>query len=276
MKSFKDKVCVITGAGNGIGRATAKLLAQQGAHVIITDVNKVALDETKAHIDAAAGTCTPHIVDVANRDAMFELATQCEKEHGGADLILNNAGIANIAAIDELGIDDFRLVMDIDFWGVVHGTQAFLPQMMARNSGYIANVSSIFGFVGVPQQAAYNAAKFAVFGFTEAVRHDLAETDIMVTCIHPGGIDTDIARNARLPQGPDEAERREEIAQNFKKMVKSTPEQAAQTIVKGLLKGKPRILIGHDAIMVDIIRRLFPIKYDKFLRFGDKLDEANS
>ena len=269
MSYYTNKLCVITGAGNGIGRATAKRLAKDGAKLVLTDINSANLNETQKMVELLGGTCETHIVDAANREQAFTLAEHVETTYGAADLILNNAGVANIAPIDELTIEHFEFVMDIDFWGVVHGTQAFLPQMRRRDSGHIANVSSIFGWVGVPNQAAYNSAKFAVFGFTEAIRQELQTSGIKVTCIHPGGIDTSIARNARLVQGPDDEERREQIAQDFKKMVRSTPEQAAETILKGIRKGKARVLIGRDAYMVDIIRRLFPVSYGRFLGFGD-------
>ena len=275
MSYFTDKVCVITGAGNGIGRATAKRLAKDGAKLVLTDINSANLTQTQSMVETLGGTSETHIVDAASREQAFTLAEHVERKYGAADLILNNAGIANIAPIDDLTIEDFQFVMDVDFWGVVHGTQAFLPQMRSRDSGHIANVSSIFGWVGVPNQAAYNSAKFAVFGFTEAIRQELQSSGIKVTCIHPGGIDTSIARNARLVQGPDDEERREQIAQDFKKMVRSTPEQAANTILKGVSKGKARVLIGRDAYMVDFIRRIFPVSYGRFLGFGDVINDAD-
>jgi len=275
MSYFKDKVCVITGAGSGIGRATAIKLAAQGAIVVASDLHKETIGETQKRIEANGNTCVSYIVDVTDRDAVFDLAAQVVKDHGHADLILNNAGIANIASVEELTAETLKLIMDVDFWGVVNGTQAFLPYMRQSNFGHIANVSSIFGWIGVPQQAAYNAAKFAVHGFTEALRQEMYGTNIKVSCIHPGGVDTQIARNAELPQGQDNDARREEIAQNFKKVVKSTPEKAANTIISGIEKGKARILIGRDAHMVDIVRRIFPVRYGQILGFGKEI-ELNS
>lgn len=265
---FGQKLCVITGAGAGIGRATARALARQGARLVISDINKSAIEETAALITDAGGQVEAHQLDVSNRAAVFDLAGQIIADYKQVDMVLNNAGIANIAPVETLTIEDFERVMNVDFWGVVHGTQAFLPHFISRNAGHIANISSIFGWIGVPNQGAYNSAKFAVHGFTEALRQEMNGSGVKVSCIHPGGIDTNIARNSILPQGEDTAERREEIAQTFKSMVKSTPDQAAQTIINGVARGKARILIGRDARMVDIIRRLFPVKYGEILGFN--------
>lgn len=264
---FKNKIVVISGAGSGIGRATAIQLAQEGATIVASDIHRDNLASTAQKISEAGGRCQTYMVDSTDRDAVFDLANTVISEHGQADIVINNAGIANSARIDELDLNTFQRVMDVDFWGVVHGTQAFIPHMIARDSGHIVNISSIFGWIGVPKQAAYNSAKFAVFGFTEAVRQDMAGSQVKVSCVHPGGIDTPIARNAILPQGQDSDADREEMATRFKDMVHSTPAQAAETIVRGIKKGKPRILIGRDAVMVDVIRRLFPVNYGRILKF---------
>lgn len=276
MDSFQNKICVVTGAASGIGRATAQLLGTHGAIVIATDVNSAGLKETASLIKEAGGQCETHLVDVADRDAVFALAEKVEKKHGAADLVLNNAGVAQIASVPDLTMDDFQFVMDIDFWGVVHGTQAFLPAMIEHNSGHIANVSSIFGLIGVPRQAAYNSAKFAVLGFTEALRQDLRESDVNVSCIHPGGIDTNIVRNARFLQGPDLETRKREAADSFSAMVQTTPARAAEVILEGVRKKKARILIGRDARFVDRIRRLFPGSYERFLPFEGGLEDVEN
>jgi NAD(P)-dependent dehydrogenase (short-subunit alcohol dehydrogenase family) len=272
MKFYDQKVCLVTGAASGIGRACARALASYGAKTIITDIRKDMLDETAEMIKQAGGVAEAHILDVADRDGVYDLAAHVEKTHGGADFVLNNAGVAMGAPVDELGIDDFNWLMDIDFWGVVFGTQAFLPQMRAKDTGRIANVSSVFGLFCVPEQAAYNAAKFAVLGFTDAARHDLANTGIKVTTIHPGGINTNIVRHARLGQGPDAEDRRQEAIVKFEKFTMTQPEKAARIILKGVAKGKPRILVGPDAVYMDIIRRLFPSTYLRYMPFP-KLDE---
>ncbi|MGI9439553.1 MAG: SDR family NAD(P)-dependent oxidoreductase, partial [Parvibaculales bacterium] len=196
MKNFQDKICVVTGAASGIGAACARELARRGAYVVATDIRADMLDETLTSIKENGGRGESHIVDVADRDAMFALAERVINTQGRVDLVLNNAGVAHGAEVAELTLDNFNWVMDIDFWGVVHGTQAFLPHMIAANSGHIANVSSVFGLFCVPTQAAYNAAKFAVLGFTDALRHEMKQgnTNIGVSCIHPGGIRTNIVR----------------------------------------------------------------------------------
>ena len=272
MKFYNKKVCVVTGAASGIGRASALALASYGAKTVITDIRKDMLDETSELIKKAGGTADAHILDMADRDGVYDLATHVEKTHGGADFVLNNAGVAMAAPVDELGIDDFNWLMDIDFWGVVYGTQAFLPQMQAKNSGHIANISSVFGLFSVPGQAAYNAAKFAVLGFTDAVRHDLANTNIKVTTIHPGGINTNIVRHARMGQGPDAEAEHEEAIVRFEKFTMTQPDKAARIILKGVAKGKTRILVGPDAVYMDIIRRLFPSNYLRFIPIP-KIDE---
>lgn len=265
MKFYNQKVCVVTGAASGIGRACALALASYGAKTVITDIRKDMLDETTELVKSAGGAVDAHILDVADRDGVYELAAHVEKTDGGADFVLNNAGVAMGASVDELGIDDFNWLMDIDFWGVVYGTQAFLPHMRDKNSGRIANISSVFGLFSVPEQAAYNAAKFAVLGFTDAVRHDLANTNIKVTTIHPGGINTNIVRHARLGQGPDAELQRQEAIIKFEKFTMTQPDKAARIILKGVAKGKPRILVGPDAVYMDIIRRLFPSNYLRFM-----------
>ena len=274
MQFYDQKVCVVTGAASGIGRASALALASFGAKTVITDLRKDMLDETIQLIKDAGGVAEAHILDVAERDGVYDLAAHVEKTHGGADFVLNNAGVAMVAHVDELGIDDFNWLMDIDFWGVVYGTQAFLPQMRTKNTrARIANVSSVFGLFCVTEQAAYNAAKFAVLGFTDAVRHDLANTNIKVTTIHPGGINTNIVRHARVGQAPDAETRRQEAIVKFEKFTMTQPEKAARIILKGVAKGKPRILVGPDAVYMDIIRRLFPSNYLRLMPFP-RLDDS--
>jgi butyryl-CoA dehydrogenase len=275
MRQFKDKICVITGAGSGIGAACARAMAAQGGEVIGTDLRQDMLGETKAAVEAAGGRMETYMVDVADRDAMFDLAAKVEASHGGADLILNNAGVAFGAPVAEMSVDDCKWLMDINFWGVVHGTQAFLPHFVAKGSGHVANISSIFGLIGVPTQAAYNASKFAVLGFTEALRHEMRGTDIGVSTIHPGGINTNIVRHARVQQGPEAEAEREEAIQRFAQFTMTQPDGAAKIIMKGLRKNKARILIGPDAHIVDWVRRLFPASYLRLLPMMDLTRNQN-
>ena len=267
MRNLTDKVCVITGAASGIGAACAKLMAKQGAVIIGCDLRMDMLHQVAEEIADAGGTMHAHQLDVADRDAVFALADEVAEKHGGADVVLNNAGVAHGALVEEMTMDNFQWVMDIDFWGVVHGSQAFLRHMQKKGAGHIANVSSIFGLVGVPTQSAYNAAKFGVLGFTEALRHEMRDSDINVSTIHPGGINTNIVRHARFQQGPDMDAEREEAIQRFQQFTMTQPEGAAKTIVKGIAKKKARILIGPDAYIVDWARRLLPAAYMRLLPF---------
>lgn len=260
MTQITGKVAVVTGAASGIGQATACLLAAEGARLAITDVDSKGLEQTAEKIRAAGGEVSTYLVDVADKDAVYAFADQIAADMGGADIVLNNAGVAQMARVEDLTYEDFEWVMNIDFWGMVYGTKAFLPQLQAKGGGHILNVSSIFGMISVPTQAAYNSAKFAIRGFTEALRLELKDTDISVSSIHPGGIKTNIVRNARFLQSTSVGER-EEAVSGFDKLARTTPEKAAQTIVKGIKKNKPRILIGFDARLVDWTQRLLPTRY---------------
>lgn len=271
MDTFEGKVCVITGAASGIGRGLAVALAAHNAKLVLTDIRQDDLAETARLVGEAGGTCTTHLVDVADRDAVYALASEVEAREGGADLVINNAGVAQVAPVQELSHDDLSWVMDIDYWGVVYGTQAFLPPMLKRGHGHIANVSSVFGLYGVPGQAAYNSAKFAVRGFTEALRHDMAETGVNVSCIHPGGITTNIVRYMRMPQGPDTEAQHRVAIENFEKFTRTSPDKAAQIILRGIRKRNPRIRIGWDAVYMDLVSRFFPVSCLKLMPFTGNL-----
>lgn len=264
MTEIKGKIAVVTGAASGIGRATALALAKEGATLAIADLDRDGLAETASRIQAVNGQVSSFMLDVASRDAVHAFAQEVEATLGKADIVINNAGVAQVAMVEELSYDDLEWVMNIDYWGVVHGTKAFLPQMQAKGAGHIVNVSSVFGLFSVPSQAAYNSAKFAVRGFTEALSHEMRGTDIHVSCVHPGGIKTNIMRNARFLQSVQETVK-EEAATGFDRFARTTPDMAAQTILKGIKKNKRRILIGTDAHIMDIIQRLFPASYEKIL-----------
>ncbi len=263
MTVIGGKLAVVTGAASGIGRGTAIELARRGARLAISDLDRAGLAETAKRIEAGGGTVTTYLVDVADRDAVYAFAQEVESL-GGADIVVNNAGVAQIARVDELSYEDFEWVMNIDFWGMVYGTKAFLPQLQKKDEGHIVNVSSIFGIVSVPSQAAYNSAKFAIRGFTEALRHEMKGTRIKISCVHPGGIKTNIVRNARFLQST-QATAREEAVSGFDKLAMTTPEKAGQIIVNGIAKNKPRILIGIDAKIIDLLQRLLPASYGKIM-----------
>jgi NAD(P)-dependent dehydrogenase (short-subunit alcohol dehydrogenase family) len=264
MTEIAGKVAVITGAASGIGRATAIALAGAGATVCASDLDRAGLAETAKRIEAAGGKVSTYLLDVADKDAVFAFAQDIETSYGGADIVINNAGVAQIAKVEELSLEDFEWVMNIDFWGMVYGTKAFLPQLQAKGAGHIVNVSSIFGIIAVPSQAAYNSAKFAIRGFTEALKHELQRTEIKVSCVHPGGIKTNIVRNARFLQST-QATTREEAASGFDKIARTTPTRAAEVILNGIRKNKGRILIGTDARLIDWLQRLLPASYGKIM-----------
>ncbi len=255
MKDVNGKVAAITGAGSGIGRALAIVLARRGAHLALSDVDAIGLAETVTLCEGRGVKVTSTIVDVADRDAVFAWADQVVDEHGSVNLIVNNAGVALIADVAAMTSEDLEWLMGIDFWGVVHGTRAFLPHLEASGDGHIVNISSIFGLFSVPSQAAYNAAKFAVRGFTDALRMELeiAGSCVSATTVHPGGIKTNIGRNARADHADASAA---EIGRDFDKIAMTTPEKAARQILAAIEKNKRRALIGPDAKALDLIARL--------------------
>jgi NAD(P)-dependent dehydrogenase (short-subunit alcohol dehydrogenase family) len=255
MKDLNGKVAAVTGAGSGIGRALAVELARRGAHLALSDVDGAGLAETVTLCEGRGVKVTSTIVDVADRDAVFAWADQVVDEHGAVNLIFNNAGVALIADVEVMTDEDFEWLMGINLWGVVHGTKAFLPHLEASGDGHVVNTSSIFGLFSVPSQSAYNAAKFAVRGFTDALRMELEINGSCVssTTIHPGGIKTNIGRNARADHADASSA---DIGRDFEKIAMTTPEKAARQILAAVEKNKRRALIGPDAKVLDVISRL--------------------
>jgi len=258
MRSVAGKCVVITGAGSGIGRALAQHLAARGARLALSDVDLAGLAETVASLGTAEVHSDP--LDVRDRAAMARYATSVAEQFGGVDVLINNAGVALTGSVLDLSYADLEWVLDIDFWGVVNGTKEFLPHLIASGDGHLVNISSLFGLLAVPGQSAYNAAKFAVRGFTESLRQELlvGRVPVQVSCVHPGGIKTAIARNARVAEGEDQAA----LADYFdRKLAKTSAERAAEIIVAGMLAGKPRILVGADAKALDLLVRLLGSRY---------------
>ncbi len=268
MKTVNGKVAAITGAGSGIGRATAQLLARNGCRLALSDVNVAGLAETAELCRAAGAQVLATRVDVAQRAAVHAWADEVAGHFGQVHVAINNAGVALGSTIEDLSYEDFEWLMNINFWGVVYGTKAFLPHLRAAGEGHIVNISSVFGIIAVPTQGAYNAAKFAVKGFTEALRQELEveRSPIGVTCVHPGGIKTNIARAARL------TEREGWVDQNagldFEKAFRTTPEEAAKDILAAILRNRRRQLIGADAVLIDLMQRTLPELYQRLLIFG--------
>lgn len=262
MSEFAGKVCVITGAGSGIGRALALNLARQGAKLALSDMDSVGLAETVRQVEALGADVKSDHLDVTQREAVLSYADAVVAHFGKVNQVYNNAGIAFHGEVERSEFKDIERIMDVDFWGVVNGTKAFLPHLIASGDGHVVNVSSLFGLLSIPGQSAYNAAKFAVRGFTESLRQEMliAKHPVKVTCVHPGGIKTAIARNATMPDGDDQVT----FAQFFdKRLARTTPEDAAKTIANGVRKGKPRVLIGADAKFLDAWVRVVGPSYQR-------------
>ncbi len=263
MLTLDGKVVVITGAGSGIGRALALRAARQGAILAISDWDEVGLVETAQQVQ----TSTHQVVrtdkiDVRDRAAVAAYAASVREELGRVNVLVNNAGVALHGDFEETSYEDFEWVMDVDFWGVVQGTKEFLPHLIESGDGHVVNVSSLFGLLGMPGQTAYNSAKFAVRGFTEALRQEmiLAKHPVQVTCVHPGGIKTAIVRNARVTGSHDQAH----VAKHFDtKMARMTPDRAAEIILDGVLANKPRVVVGADAKLLDLFVRLVGARYQR-------------
>jgi NAD(P)-dependent dehydrogenase (short-subunit alcohol dehydrogenase family) len=265
VKNFHGKVAVITGAGSGIGRALAVELARRGSRLALSDVNTEGLGETVALAEKYGAQAKGYQLDVADRAAFTAHAEEVAGHYGQVDLVVNNAGVALMSTVEQMRYEDFDWLMGINFWGVVHGTKAFLPHLIASPQSHLVNVSSVFGLVGVPTQSAYNAAKFGVRGFTEALRQEmlLEHPNVGVSCVHPGGIRTNIARDARASEGT--ADQR---ATDFAKIARTTPEIAAGTILRGVERRHARILIGPDAHVFDAAPRLLGSAYQRVAVLG--------
>lgn len=275
MKNFQGKVAAITGAGSGIGRALALNLAAQGCALAISDLNETGLQETEQLLAGSDVKVTSQKLDVADKDAVFAWADQVVADHGKVNLIFNNAGVALAGTVLGTSLEDFEWIVNINFWGVLYGTKAFLPHLIASGDGHIINISSVFGLFAQPTQSGYNATKFAVRGFTESLRQelDMAANGVSASCVHPGGIKTNIARSARMNSSAQDITGMDGDAStaNFEKMFRTTAEEAAAIILKGVRKDARRILVGFDAKVIDTFQRTLPTGYQSLLTRAMKL-----
>ncbi|MDX1587597.1 MAG: SDR family oxidoreductase [Oleiphilaceae bacterium] len=276
MKSFSNKVAAITGAASGMGRTLAMELARRGCHLALSDVNEEDLKET-ARLASQSGdvTVTTARVNVADREAVSAWAEQVVADHGKVNLVFNNAGVALGATLEHVKPEDFLWIMDINFWGVVWGTQAFLPHLKATGEGHIINTSSLFGLISLPTQGTYNSSKFAVRGYTEALRQelDMAQSGVSATCVHPGGIRTNIALAARLDEKLTETmgTDAEEARKRFDRLLNATSaESAAMQILKAVEKNRRRVLVGYDAKVLDKVVRLLGSWYQPLTTYFTK------
>ena len=258
MKDFNGKVCVITGAGSGIGRGLALELARRGARLALSDIRAETVAETVAQCKSLGAEAADYVFDVSSCEAVEAHAAEVSERFGTVNLVVNNAGVALAKDVIDTPIEDYEWIMGINFWGVVYGSKAFLPALIASGEGHIVNISSVFGIFSVPGQSGYNAAKFAVRGFTEALRQEMlvAGLPVGVSCVHPGGIRTNIARDARTDQGTPQ-----EMDDAFKRIARTSPAKAALTILRGVERDQAKILIGPDAHVMDVIVRTLGSRY---------------
>jgi short-subunit dehydrogenase len=261
---FRGSAAAITGASSGIGRALALELAARGSDLALSDLDIEGLESLAKEITAAhARRVTTRRVDVGDPKQIQAFAEAAIADFPALNILINNAGVALLGQFDEYDQSQLEWLMGINFWGVVHGTRAFLPQLRGRPQAHIVNISSIFGIIAPAGQTAYSAAKFAVRGFSEALRHELAMSNsaVRLSVVHPGGVKTNIARKARAGVHLRETPGENDIGDRFEQMARTTPAAAAQRIVRGIERNEPRILIGNDAHLLDIIQRFRPATY---------------
>jgi short-subunit dehydrogenase len=264
MTTIRGSAAVITGAASGIGRALAHELAARGCDVALADLDESGLASVAAEIELAhKRRVSIHRIDVSEPRQIEELATAAIARHPELNIVVNNAGVALLGQFHEIDHTQMDWLMNVNFWGVVHGTRAFMSHLQSRPEAHIVNVSSIFGIVAPPGQTAYSAAKFAVRGFSESLRHELQvnKSPVRLSVVHPGGIATNIVSNSRTGVGMIDNQRRVEAIDRFAQMAKTTPQAAAQRIVRGIEKNEPRILIGGDAWRMDLLQRFKPATY---------------
>jgi short-subunit dehydrogenase len=272
---FEGSAAAITGAASGIGRALAFELAARGSDVALADVDQAGLESIAREITASHGRrVIIRRVNVADPEQIQEFALSATAQFPALNLVINNAGVALLGEFDEFDLSQMAWLMDINFWGVVRGTRAFMPHLKTQPHAHIVNISSIFGIIAPPGQSAYAASKFAVRGFSEALRHELAMSNspVRLSVVHPGGVKTNIARKARAGSSLRESPNSNEIGDRFERVARTTASQAAQRIIRGIERNEPRILIGPDARFLDMIQRLRPAAYWSLLaRAFDKL-----
>jgi NADP-dependent 3-hydroxy acid dehydrogenase YdfG len=282
MKTFKDKVAVVTGAGSGMGRYLSVLLAKDGADVVVCDVNQETLNETVEMLRKFNVSVSSHVLDVADKEAIEALPQKVIDQHGKVDLVFNNAGVSTGKHFKDMEEENWDWVMDINLHGVINSTRAFIPHMIDRPEAAIVNTSSIFGMVAVPGQTVYHATKFAVRGFTESLALEMAQTNenLQIHCVHPGHVGTNIVANSRMDEEDLQTDEEggssiftrerpttvEEMADSFREGGMH-PSKAAQIILKGVKKNKRRIFIGLDSKLLELSQRIFPNKYHRLWPF---------
>ena len=276
MKNFKNKVAAITGAGSGMGQQLAILLAKAGCHLSISDVNEKGLADTVELVKSYNVRVTSKKVNVAKVEEMRAWAEETVQNHGSVNMIFNNAGVALGSTVEGATYEELEWIMNINFWGVVYGTKEFLPYIKKTGDGHIINISSLFGLTAQPTQSAYNATKFAVRGFTESLRQelDLENCGVSALCVHPGGIRTNIANDARMSDSIRTIGMNpEKSAKAFNKLLRKPAVEAAQEMLDAVLKDQRRLLIGNDAKVLDLVQRFLPTGYQKITAYATKFSK---
>lgn len=264
MSIFKGKVCVITGAASGMGRELARQLSEQGAVLAISDVNADGLEETRKII-GAGNRILVDVLDVSDKQVVLDYPAKVRAALGPADYVFNNAGLARVGDVVNTPLESMEQVIDVNFWGVVRMTKVFLPHLL-ETKGVVTNISSLFGLIAYKGQAHYCASKFAVRGFTETLALELDGTGVGVCCVHPGGVKTNIARNARVDHIEDGLTKAE-MDDEFDTLAITPVDKAVQIILDGTAKRKRRIIVGKDAKIASFFQRMMPVKYQKVLSF---------
>ncbi|MGJ5096282.1 SDR family NAD(P)-dependent oxidoreductase [Bradyrhizobium oligotrophicum] len=263
MTIIRGAAAAVTGAASGIGRALAQELAARGCDLALADRDEAGLASLAAELTASGRKVTTHRLDVSDVAAVTQFAEDATRAHPGLNIVVNNAGVALFGSFAEIDQPEMEWLFNINFWGVVHGTRAFLPHLSRRREAHVVNLSSIFGIIAPPGQSAYAAAKFAVRGFSESLRHELtaAGSPVRLSVVHPGGIATAIARNARAGHGMTDNARRVQAIERFERLARTSPRDAALRIIQGIERNEPRILIGSDARFMDLLQRFMPGTY---------------
>jgi NAD(P)-dependent dehydrogenase (short-subunit alcohol dehydrogenase family) len=273
MNTFAGKVAVVTGAGSGIGRALAQQLAAKGARLALSDINAAGLAETLNSLPAGC-EARGYALDVSKRAAVFAHAADVKRDFGTAHLVINNAGATLIGTVEHISIEEIEWLLGINLWGVIYGTKAFLPMMLAQRDGCIVNISSVFGLLGFPAQSVYNIAKFGVRGLTECLWSELEGTGVRAVCVHPGGIRTNIEKAGRRCAAASVNE--EWFAGAAEKMLLTPPEDCAADIIAGVERGKRRIITGHRSTTMYWLSRLMPNSYPTLIRMLITRQRANA
>ncbi|MBC7917129.1 MAG: SDR family NAD(P)-dependent oxidoreductase [Rhodoferax sp.] len=274
MRPIQGKSVVITGAASGIGEALALAFAKRGAKLLLADIDAAGLSRVQRAVQALGAHCHIQVTDTGSEDAIKLLAACAQSTGAGADIVINNAGVSVVSPVAKLQMTDAHWLMNINFWGVVQGCRAFIPMLRGKPDTVLVNVSSIFAMISVPTQSIYNASKAAVRAFSDALREELRSDGIDVLCVHPGGIQTNIANKARITDVSMVADTDQEMRDNFTKLARTTPAQAAAVIIEAIESRKTRVLIGADAKLMDMVFRLIPTRASRwFTNLGQRMRE---